>query len=70
MCFLFLISVCNIFSIKNALIFEISIFSDREVNLVSTFGRSKLKISSGFRECQEKQKKNRKKFLIFTQNYF
>jgi len=48
------VSVSKISDGKQALIFEISIFSDRKVNLVGTFGRSKLKIPSSFKKRQEK----------------
>lgn len=36
--------------------FDISIFIDRKVNLVVTFERFKLKISSNFRKHRKKQK--------------
>jgi len=50
---------------------EISIFSGRKVNLVSTFGRSKFKIPSSFRKRREKQKKSINFYakLIFEEIY-
>jgi len=57
---LFFLPASNIFGSKNAPIIEISIFSDGEVNLVSIFERSKLKIPGGFRKRQEKLKKLKK----------
>jgi len=48
---------------KHASIFEISIFSDRKMNLVGTFGRSKLKIPRSFRKRREKLPTNYEKPL-------
>jgi len=57
-------SISNILDGKNALIFEISIFSDTKVNLVGTLGRSKLKIPSNLKKLLGKQKK----VVIFMKN--
>jgi len=49
--------VGNILDSKNAPIYDISIFFLRKVNLVGSFGKSKLKVPSNFRKLQEKPKK-------------
>jgi len=69
MCVFFL-SVSNILDSKHAAsIFEISIFSDRKVNLVMTFGRSKLKILSSSRKHREKLPTNYEKLLKKVFNF-
>jgi len=54
----FFLSVSNVSDGKRASIFEISIFADRKVNPVGTFGRSKLKTPSSFRKRGEKLPRN------------
>jgi len=62
--------VSDILDSRHASIFEISIFSDRKVNVIGTFGRSTLKILSDFGKLREKQNKRERKMIIFTQNRF
>jgi len=66
------LSVRDILSDKNARIFEMSIFSDRKVNLVGTFRRSKLRNLSIQKASRKRQEKLRivKKVVIFTQTQF
>jgi len=63
MCVFFFLSVSKILDSKHALIYEISIFSDKKMNLVGTFRRSKLKILSSFRKRREKLPTNYEKAL-------
>jgi len=61
-------SVINIWGRKNALIFDISIFSDRKVNVVGAFGRLTSKIpvvSEGVRKTKKSEK-----MVIITRNQF
>jgi len=53
MMYVFFLSASNILDSNIAPIFEISIFSDRKMNLDGTFG----KLKSIFRKRQEKKKK-------------
>jgi len=62
-CFVFFLPVSNILDSKHDLIFEISIFSDRQVSLVGTFRRLKLKIPISFRKRREKLPANHEKPL-------
>lgn len=57
MCFQF-IFVINIWVNKIVPIYDISIFYDRNMNLVDALWRSKLKIPSSFRKIREQVKEN------------
>jgi len=47
-CVFFFLSVGNILGSKHASIFEISIFSDRKVNLVGTFRKRRKKLPRNY----------------------
>ncbi|KAE9524123.1 hypothetical protein AGLY_015488, partial [Aphis glycines] len=68
--FFFFVSVDNIWSSKNASIFDFSPSLKRKLNLVGTLGGQKLKIFNIFEMNREKPQKNEGKTGFFTQNQF
>lgn len=52
--------VINIRGGKNAPIFDLNILSDRKMNVVGTFMRSKLIFPSSFKKRREKQTKKKR----------
>ncbi|KAE9534181.1 hypothetical protein AGLY_008688 [Aphis glycines] len=69
-CFFFFVSFDNIWSSKNASIFDFSPSLKRKLNLVGTLGGQKLKIFNIFEMNREKPPKNEGKTGFFTQNQF
>ncbi|KAE9533964.1 hypothetical protein AGLY_008700 [Aphis glycines] len=66
----FFLSVDNIWSSKNASIFDFSPSLKRKLNLVGTLGGQKLKFFNIFEMNREKPQKNEGKTGFFTQNQF